>query len=51
MLRLPRALLDSEIAGQYCVEGHVSMLTTRDHVAWLSGYGAWERDDGALERV
>jgi hypothetical protein len=32
MLRLPRALLDPEIAGQYCVDGQVSMLTTRDHV-------------------
>jgi hypothetical protein len=89
MLRLPRALLDPEIAGQYCVDGQVSMLTTRDHVildlsseddagewvedaedslsaivgvrselaagdlrplylAWLSGYGAWERDEDAF---
>jgi hypothetical protein len=89
MLRLPRALLDPEIAGQYCVDGQVSLLTTRDHVildlsseddagewvedaedslsaivgvrselaagdlrplylAWLSGYGAWERDEDAF---
>jgi hypothetical protein len=89
MLRLPRALLDPEIAGPYCVDGQVSMLATRDHVildlsseddagewvedaedslsaivgvrselaagdlrplylAWLSGYGAWERDEDAF---
>ena len=32
MLRLPRALLDPEIAGQYCVDGQVSMSTTREYV-------------------
>ncbi len=32
MLRLPRAVLDPEIAGQYCVDGQVSMSTARDHV-------------------
>ena len=32
MLRLPRTLLDPKIAGQYCVDGQVSMSTTRDHV-------------------
>jgi len=89
MLRLPRALLDPEIAGQYCVDGQVGMSTTRDYVildlasedeagewvedaedslsaivgvrselaagdlrplylAWLSAYGAWERDEDAF---
>jgi hypothetical protein len=32
MLRLPRTLLDPEIAGQYCVDGQVSVSTTREHV-------------------
>jgi len=32
MLRLPRTLLDPEIAGQYCVDGQVGMSTTRDYV-------------------
>jgi hypothetical protein len=32
MLRLPRTLLDPEIAGRYCVDGQVSMSTTRDYV-------------------
>jgi hypothetical protein len=32
MLRLPRTLLDPEIAGQYCVDGQVRMSTTREHV-------------------
>jgi len=32
MLRLPRALLDPEIAEQYCVDGQVGMSTTRDYV-------------------
>ena len=32
MLRLPRTLLDPEIAGQYCVDGQVRMSTTRQHV-------------------
>ncbi len=32
MLRLPRTLLDPEIAGQYCVDSQVSVLTTREHV-------------------
>ena len=89
MLRLPRTLLDPEIAGQYCVDGQVRMSTTREHVildltsedeadewvedteeslsaivgvrselaagdlrplylAWLSGYGVWERDEDAF---
>jgi len=89
MLRLPRTLLDPEIAGQYCVDGQVGMSTTRDYVildlasedeagewvedaedslsaivgvrselaagdlrplylAWLSAYGAWERDEDAF---
>jgi hypothetical protein len=32
MLRLPRTLLDPEIAGRYCVDGQVSISTTRDYV-------------------
>ena len=89
MLRLPRTLLDPKIAGRYCVDGQVSISTTRDYVildltsedeagewvedaedslsaivgvrselaggdlrplylAWLSGYGAWERDEYAF---
>ena len=32
MLRLPRTLLDPEIAEQYRVDGQVSMSTTRDYV-------------------
>jgi hypothetical protein len=89
MLRLPRTLLDPEIAGRYCVDGQVSMSTIRDYVildltsedeagewvedaeeslsaiagvrselaagdlrplylAWLSGYGVWERDEDAF---
>ena len=89
MLRLPRTLLDPEIAGRYCVDGQVSISTTREHVildltsedeagewvedaeeslsaiagvrselaagdlrplylAWLSGYGVWERDEDAF---
>jgi hypothetical protein len=32
MLRLPRTLLDPEIAGQYCVDGQVNMSTTREYV-------------------
>jgi hypothetical protein len=32
MLRLPRALLDPETAGQYCVGAEVSMSVTREHV-------------------
>ena len=32
MLRLPRTLLDPEIAGQYCVDGQVSVSATRDYV-------------------
>jgi hypothetical protein len=89
MLRLPRTLLDPEIAGRYCVDGQVSISTTRDYVildltsedeagewvedaedslsaivgvrselaagdlrplylAWLSGYGVWERDEDAF---
>jgi hypothetical protein len=90
MLRLPRALLDTKIAGQYCVDGQVSISTTREYVildltsedeagewvedaedslsaivgvrselaagdlrplylAWLSAYGAWERDEDAFD--
>lgn len=90
MLRLPRTLLSPNIAGQYCVDGHVIMSTTSDFVildltsedesggvpdglagslsaiaavrselaagdmrplylAWLSGYGAWERDEDAFD--
>ena len=90
MLRLPRASLDPEIAGQYCVDGLVTISTTREHVildltsedetgdwvedvedslsaivgvrselamgdlrplylAWLSTYGAWERDEDAFD--
>jgi len=89
MLRLPRALLDPKIAGQYCADDQVSISTTREHVildltsedesgewvedagdslsaivgvrselaagdlrplylAWLSAYGAWERDEDAF---
>ena len=89
MLRLPRALLDPKIAERYCVDGQVSISTTREHVildltseddagewvedaedslsaivgvrselaagdlrplylAWLSGYGVWERDEDAF---
>jgi hypothetical protein len=32
MLRLPRTLLDPEIAGQYCVDGQVSVSTSREYV-------------------
>jgi hypothetical protein len=32
MLRLPRTLLDPKIAGQYCVDGQVSVSTTREYV-------------------
>ena len=32
MLRLPRTLLDPEIAGQYCVDGQMSLSTSREHV-------------------
>ena len=32
MLRLPRTLLDPEIAGQYCVDGQVSLSTTHEYV-------------------
>jgi hypothetical protein len=32
MLRLPRTLLDPEIAGQYCVDGQVSVSTIREYV-------------------
>jgi hypothetical protein len=32
MLRLPRTLLDPEIAGQYCVDGQVSVSTTHEYV-------------------
>ena len=89
MLRLPRTLLDPEVAGQYSIDGQVRMSTTSEHVilelasedeagewvedaedslsaivgvrselaagdlrplylAWLSGYGGWERDEDAF---
>ena len=32
MLRLPRTLLDPEIAGQYCVDGQMSLSTSREYV-------------------
>ena len=89
MLRLPRTLLDPEVAGQYSIDGQVRMSTTSEHVilelasedeagewvedaedslsaivgvrselaagdlrplylAWLSGYGVWERDEDAF---
>jgi hypothetical protein len=89
MLRLPRTLLNPEIAGRYCVDGQVSISATCDYMildltsedeagewvedaedslsaivgirselaagdlrplylAWLSGYGAWERDEDAF---
>ena len=89
MLRLPRTLLDPKVAGRYCVDGQVRVLTIRDYVildltsedeagewvedaedslsaivgvrselaagdlrplylAWLSGYGGWERDEDAF---
>ncbi len=89
MLRLPRTLMDPKIAERYCVDGQVSISTTREHVildltseddagewvedaedslsaivgvrselaagdlrplylAWLSGYGVWERDEDAF---
>ncbi len=32
MLRLPRTLLDPEIAGQYCVDSRVNVSITRDYV-------------------
>jgi len=89
MLRLPRALLNPKIAGQYCADGQVSISTARESVildltsedeagewvegaedslsaivgvrselaagdlrplylAWLSAYGAWERDEDAF---
>ncbi len=90
MFRLPRTLLDSKLAEQYCVDPQVSVSATRDHVildmtsedesgdweedlqgslsaivgarselaggdlrplylAWLSGYGTWERDEDAFD--
>lgn len=90
MFRLPRTLLDPEVAEQYCVDPQVSVSATRDHVildmtsedesgyweedlegslsalvgarselaagdlrplylAWLSGYGTWERDEDAFD--
>ena len=32
MLRLPCTLLDPEIAGQYCVDGQMSLSTSREYV-------------------
>ena len=32
MLRLPRTLLDPEIAGQYCVDRQISLSASREHV-------------------
>jgi hypothetical protein len=90
MFRLPRTLLDPELAEQYCVDPQVSVYATSDHVildmtsedepgdededlegslsgiigtraelaagdlrplylAWLSGYGTWERDEDAFD--
>lgn len=92
MFRLPRVLLDPELAEQYCVDPQVSVSATADHVvldmssededeagyedegfggslsaivgarselaagdlrplylAWLSGYGTWERDEDAFD--
>ena len=50
MLRLPRTLLDPEIAGQYCVDGQVRMSATREHVILdlTSGdeAGEWAEDAG-----
>jgi hypothetical protein len=90
MFRLPRTLLDPEVAEQYCVDPQVSVSATADHaildmtsedessdwqedlddslsaivgarselaagdlrplyLAWLSGFGTWERDEDAFE--
>lgn len=90
MFRLPRPLLDPELAAQYGVDPQVTVSATPDHVildiysddepgyddedlqvslsavvgarseladgdlrplylAWLSGYGAWERDEDAFD--
>jgi len=90
MFRLPRTLLDPEVAEQYCVDPQVSLSATGDHVildmtsedesgyweedldgslsaivgarselaagdmrplylAWLSGFGTWERDGDAFD--
>lgn len=91
MLRLPRSLLDLDVAEQYCVGEHVAAWSTDDHLvvdlaseddsgewvedalgslsaivgvrgeiaagdlrplylAWLAGYGTWERDEDAFDR-
>jgi hypothetical protein len=48
MLRLPRELLDPEIAEQYCVDGQVSVSTARDYVildlASEDEAGEWAED-------
>ena len=56
MFRLPRTLLDPEVAEQYCVDPQVSMSATNDHVILdmtsedESGY--WEEDlDGSLSAI
>jgi hypothetical protein len=90
LLRLPRSLLDLDVAERYCVGDHVTARTTDEHLildltsdddsgdwddepqgslsaiigvrgelaagdhralylAWLAGYGTWERDENAFE--
>jgi hypothetical protein len=56
MFRLPRTLLDPEVAEQYCVDPQVTVSATRDHVILdmtsedESGY--WEEDlDGSLSAI
>lgn len=91
MFRLPRTVLDPELAEQYCVDPQVTLSATPDHVildmssedeagygdeedlqislsavvgarsevatgdlrplylAWLSGYGTWERHEDAFD--
>ncbi len=56
MFRLPRTLLDPEVAEQYCVDPQVSVSATGDHVILdmtsedESGY--WEEDlDGSLSAI
>lgn len=92
MLRLPRRLLDLDVAEQYCVGDHVTAWSTDEHLvldlmsedesddfdveaqgslsaivgiraelaagdhrslylAWLAGYGTWERDEYAFDRA
>ncbi|GII06037.1 hypothetical protein [Planobispora takensis] len=90
MLRLPRTVLDPELAAHYCVDDQISAWTSGEHLilnftseaeeeyweddverslsaivgiraelaagdlrplylAWLSAYGAWERDEDAFD--